>query len=77
MRMLTIGSIELMAMLGDRGIRWPKIVMPAHGEFPAAGRSIKQGAIEFLERPSDFGRLENSLKGAMAQLSAVNNTDEV
>ena len=76
-RMPTIGGIELMTMLVDRGIRWPMIVMTAHGDIPDVVRSIKLGAIEFLEKPFDFENLENSIKAAMAQLSAVKRAAEV
>jgi len=76
-RMPTIGGIQLMAMLVDRGIRWPMIVMTAHGDIPAAVQSIKLGAIEFLEKPFDFETLEVSLKAAMTQLSAVKSAAEV
>ena len=76
-RMPTIGGIELMAMLVDRGIRWPMIVMTAHGDIPAAVQSIKLGAIEFLEKPFDFETLEDSLKAAMTQLSAVKSAADV
>lgn len=76
-RMPTIGGLELMSMLVGQGIRWPMIVMTAHGDIPDAVQSIKLGAIEFLEKPFDFEALEDSLKSAMAQLSAVKNAAEV
>jgi len=76
-RMPTIGGIELMTMLVDRGIRWPMIVMTAHGDIPDAVQSIKLGAIEFLEKPFDFETLEVSLVVAMAQLSAVKSAAEI
>lgn len=76
-RMPTIGGIELMKMLVDRGIRWPMIVMTANADIPVAVQSIKLGATEFLEKPFDFETLEASLKAAMIQLAAVKNADEV
>ncbi len=76
-RMPTIGGIELMKMLVDRGIRWPMMVMTANADIPVAVQSIKLGATEFLEKPFDFETLEVSLKAAMIQLAVVKKADEV
>lgn len=76
-RMPTIGGIELMRMIVDRGIRWPMIVMTAHADIPDAVQSIKLGAIEFLEKPFEFEALEVSLNAAMAQLRAIKSATEI
>ena len=76
-RMPTIDGNELMALLLEQGINWPTIVMSAHGDIPAAVRSIKLGATEFLEKPFDFQDLEASLHNALAQLSSLSHAADI
>ena len=68
-RMPNIDGFELIAMLNERDIRWPMIVMSAHADIPAAVQSIKLGATEFLEKPFEFEALEAALNHAVNQLS--------
>lgn len=68
-RMPNIDGFELIAMLNERDVRWPMIVMSAHADIPAAVQSIKLGATEFLEKPFEFEALEASLHHAVNQLS--------
>ena len=70
-RMEPIGGIELMAILVDRGVKWPVIVMTGHGDIPIAVKAIKLGATEFLEKPFAFETLETSLRTAMADLVSI------
>lgn len=70
-RMDPISGIELMAILSERGIKWPVIVMTGHGEIPIAVQAIKLGATEFLEKPFPFETLEPLLRTAMADLSSL------
>lgn len=66
-----ITGIELMAILADRGIKWPVIVMTGHGEIPIAVQAIKLGATEFLEKPFTLESLETSLNAAIADISSI------
>lgn len=75
-RMEPISGIELMAILSERGIKWPIIVMTGHGEIPIAVQAIKLGAAEFLEKPFAFETLETSLRTAMADLSSIANAEQ-
>ena len=57
-RMPGIDGFGVMAELARRDIGWPLIVMTAHGDIPVAVRAMKQGAMEFLEKPFSAEELE-------------------
>ena len=73
-RMPDIDGIELLSRLADREVRWPVIVITAHGDIPIAVKAMKLGAMEFLEKPFDFAELEQTLSAAFSQLATIKNT---
>lgn len=75
-RMEPISGVELMAILSERGIKWPVIVMTGHGDIPIAVQAIQLGAIEFLEKPFKLESLESSLHTAMVDLSNIAMAEE-
>jgi RNA polymerase sigma factor (sigma-70 family) len=50
-RMPGMSGLELQHGLKDRGIELPVIIITGHGDVPIAVRAMKDGAIEFLEKP--------------------------
>lgn len=68
-RMPGIGGIELLARLRKLEIDWPVIMMSAHGGIPIAVQSMKLGAVDFLEKPFNFGELELLLRKAHKQIN--------
>ena len=67
-RMPGMDGLELLASLRDRHILWPVIMMSAHGDIPVAVRSMRLGAVDFLEKPFKFENLEALLHEAEANL---------
>jgi two-component system response regulator FixJ len=57
LRMPGLGGLELQAqLLADRR-RIPVIVITGHGDVPSAVRAMKEGALDFLEKPFDDEQL--------------------
>lgn len=68
-----IKGLDLQAELSRAGVDVPVIVMTAHGDVPMAVRAMRQGAVDFLEKPFTAEELINALEKAFAQLSLVHN----
>lgn len=48
----------------------PVVIMTGHGDVPMAVQAMKDGAVEFLEKPFEKGALLTALKTALARPSA-------
>jgi DNA-binding NtrC family response regulator len=57
-------GIEVLSELRRRNVQVPVIVITAFGVVDDAVRSLKLGAYDFIEKPINFEKLENSLKNA-------------
>src|SRR5258708_3537890 len=58
-RMPRISGLELQQMLTERKIDIPVIIITGHGDVPVAVRTLRNGAVDFLEKPfSDQALLE-------------------
>ncbi len=73
-RMPRIGGLELLAILAERGVRWPIIMMTAHGDVSIAVQAMKLGAVEFLEKPFEPDMLDRALDQAFATLGRIART---
>ena len=63
-RMPGTSGLELQTHLKDQGIAVPIIMLTGHGDVPAAVKAIKNGAIDFIEKPADEGALLAALEEA-------------
>lgn len=75
-RMESISGLGPIAILSDREVKWPVIVMTGHGEIPVAVQAMKLGATEFLEKPFEFESLKTSLDTAMTDLASIATAEE-
>ncbi len=50
-RMPGMSGLELQRKLRDGGVDIPVIIITGHGDVPIAVRAMKDGAVEFLEKP--------------------------
>src|SRR5690606_27023010 len=53
LQMPGMSGLELQAELKARGILLPVIVLTAHGDVATARAALKNGAVDFLEKPVD------------------------
>lgn len=68
-RMPGMSGLDLQAHLKDQGVALPIIMLTGHGDVPAAVKAIKNGAIDFIEKPADEAALLAALEEARAVLS--------
>lgn len=52
-RMPEINGLALQQIMKERGIRLPIIVVSGHGDIPMAVNAMKNGALDFIEKPFD------------------------
>ena len=58
-------GLELQEKLNKSGIRIPIIFITGHGDVPMSVRAIKQGAVDFVEKPADDGELLQKIEQAI------------
>ena len=66
-RMPGIGGMALQARLAALGYPLPVIMLTGHGDVPLAVRAMKEGALDFIEKPPP----EAALLAALAEARAV------
>ncbi len=64
-RMPGISGIDLLRRLGEMRIKMPVIVITGHGDVPLAVEAMKNGAVDFLEKPFDDELLLGSVRSAL------------
>jgi two-component system, LuxR family, response regulator FixJ len=64
-RMPGITGIELLRRLTEMRIKMPVIVITGHGDVPLAVEAMKNGAVDFLEKPFEDELLLGSVRSAL------------
>ncbi|MGH8436423.1 MAG: response regulator transcription factor, partial [Pseudomonas sp.] len=68
-RMPETSGFQLQDMLNERGITLPTIFVSAHGDIPMSVKAMKNGAIDFVEKPYNpqqmLERIQAALKSAV------------
>lgn len=70
-RMPELDGLTVQARLAERGLTLPVIMLTGHGDIALAVRSIKAGAVEFLEKPFQKAALLATLEDAFRRIDAA------
>ncbi|WP_417222292.1 response regulator transcription factor [Amphritea sp.] len=80
-RMPEINGLALQQIMLERDIRLPIIVLSGHGDIPMAVTAMKNGAIDFLEKPFDdevlIPLVQNALKKADEILAGQQQLEQI
>lgn len=60
-----MNGLEILEIIGDRGLNLPVIVITAHGSMQTAIDAMRAGAADFLVKPFTADRLKVTLKNAL------------
>jgi len=74
-RMPEIDGLELQRRLQARRARMPVVVMTGQGDIAIAVRAMREGAIDFLEKPFDDDSLVDAVTRALEQSERLRETD--
>jgi two-component system response regulator FixJ len=66
-RMPGIDGIEFLRRLRERGYALPVIVMTGHADVPLAVEAMKEGAVDFVEKPFDDDLFLAAVKAALSR----------
>jgi len=65
LKMPGMNGLELQAVLHEKGIELPIVVLTAHGDVNTTRTALKNGAVDFLEKPVDDDVLVDVLLNAI------------
>lgn len=67
-----IPGLELQEKLAEDCVDLPVIVMTAHGDVPLAVRAMRNGAVDFLEKPFTVDEVTTALDRALSLIRSEN-----
>jgi two-component system response regulator FixJ len=62
-----IDGIEFLRRLKERGVALPVVVMTGHADVPMAVEAMKEGAVDFLEKPFGDEAFLETVRAALQQ----------
>jgi two-component system response regulator FixJ len=67
-RMPGMDGLAMVRLMKARGLDLPVIVMTGHGDVPLAVAAMKEGVLDFIEKPFDDSHMLSAVHRALAQL---------
>jgi FixJ family two-component response regulator len=76
LRMPEMTGLELQALLLEKHIRIPIIIVTGIGDIPTAVKSIHLGAMDFVEKPFDQDKMVRQIKDALEMDAKLREKEE-
>ncbi|MGI9227771.1 MAG: response regulator transcription factor [Gammaproteobacteria bacterium] len=70
-RMPGINGLELQKILNEKNYTIPIIFVTGHGDVPMSVQALKNGALDFLEKPYRQEAMQELIKQALAQSKSI------
>ncbi len=64
-RMPGMSGVELQERLVNDGVRLPVVMITGHGDIPTWVRTVRRGAVDFIEKPYRPRKLADAIRAAM------------
>jgi two-component system response regulator FixJ len=61
-----MSGLELQALLAERHVALPVVIITGHGDVPMAVRAMKAGAVDFIEKPFSDTAIIDGVRRALA-----------
>ncbi|MBW4331558.1 response regulator [Stakelama sp. CBK3Z-3] len=74
-RMPGMDGLEVQQALADHGVTMPVVVLTGHGDVGTAVRAMKQGAVDFLEKPFEKKAVLAAIESAFARFDRTSHDD--
>ena len=69
LRMPGMSGLELRRRLGEQALDFPTIIITGHGDIPLAVAAMKEGAVDFIEKPYTVEAILGAVEMALARLA--------
>ena len=75
-RMPDMDGLQLQRILREKSVNLPVIIMTGHADVGLAVQVMKEGAVDFLEKPFSDDVLLRAIEGALARHNAAHRQDD-
>jgi two-component system, LuxR family, response regulator FixJ len=72
MRMPGMTGLELRRRLNEQALDFPTVIITGHGDVPLAVRAMKEGAVDFIEKPYAIEAVLSAIEVALVRLAEAN-----
>jgi DNA-binding NtrC family response regulator len=73
-KMPQMDGLDVLDMLGKRGVQTPVVMISGHGTVDTAVASLKKGAYDFIQKPLDLNRVLVTLRNMLEREALVETT---
>jgi len=75
LRMPGMTGLDLLHRLNEQALPFETIVVTGHGDIPLAVRAMKEGAVDFIEKPYAIEAVLSSIEAGLARLAEPRASD--